>query len=103
MNIRIKWLRDQLKSMKLDGMIVSNPVNVKYLTGLEEEGIFIVAPKENVFITDTRYMESVNNKLTIADEIVAYDIRNMSKYDYEGIEIYNIVDWLLQEEENGAQ
>lgn len=25
------------------------------------------------------------------------------KYDYEGIEIYNIVDWLLQEEENGAQ
>ena len=25
------------------------------------------------------------------------------KYGYEGIEIYNIVDWLLQEEENGAQ
>ena len=41
MNIRIKWLRDQLKSMKLDGMIVSNPINVRYLTGLEEEGIFI--------------------------------------------------------------
>lgn len=25
------------------------------------------------------------------------------KYSYEGIEIYNIVDWLLQKEENGAQ
>ena len=25
------------------------------------------------------------------------------KYGYEGIEIYNIVDWLLQEAENGAQ
>lgn len=84
MNIRIKWLRDQLKSMELDGMIVSNPVNVKYLTGLDEEGMLIVAPKENVFITDSRYIESVNNKLTIDDEIVAYDIRNMSKYDYEG-------------------
>lgn len=84
MNIRIKWLRDQLKSMELDGMIVSNPVNVRYLTGLEEEGIFIVAPKENVFITDTRYIESVNNKLTIDDEIVAYDVRNLSKFDYEG-------------------
>lgn len=84
MNIRIKWLRDQLKSMKLDGMIVSNPINVKYLTGLEEEGIFIIAPKENVFITDSRYIESVNNKLTIDDEIVAYDMRNMSRYDYEG-------------------
>lgn len=84
MNIRIKWLRDQLKSMELDGMIVSNPINVKYLTGLEEEGIFIIAPKENVFITDSRYIESVNNKLTIDDEIVAYDMKNMSKYDYEG-------------------
>lgn len=85
MNIRIKWLRDQLKSMQLDGMIVSNPVNVKYLTGLDEEGIFIIAPKENVFITDSRYIESVNNKLTIDDEIIAYDMRDMSKYDYEGI------------------
>lgn len=85
MNIRIKWLRDQLKSMKLDGMIVSNPVNIKYLTGLDEEGIFIIAPRENVFITDTRYIESVNNKLTIDDEIISYDMKNMSKFDYEGI------------------
>lgn len=84
MNIRIKWLRDQLKSMELDGMIVSNPINVKYLTGLDEEGIFILAPKENVFITDSRYMESVNHKLTIDDEIIAYDMRNLSKFDYEG-------------------
>lgn len=84
MNIRIKWLRDQLKSMELDGMIVSNPINVKYLTGLEEEGIFIIAPKENVFITDSRYIESVNNKLTIEDEIIAYDQRTLSKFDYEG-------------------
>lgn len=84
MNIRIRWLRDQLKSMELDGMIVSNPMNVRYLTGLEEEGTLIIAPRENVFITDTRYIESVNNKLTIDDEIVSYDMRNMSKYDYEG-------------------
>ena len=84
MNIRIKWLRDQLKSLKLDGMIVSNPINIKYLTGLDAEGIFLVVPKENVFITDSRYIESVNNKLTISDEIVAYDVRNLSKFDYEG-------------------
>ena len=84
MNIRIKWLRDQLKSMQLDGMIVSNPINVKYLTGLDAEGIFIIAPKENVFITDSRYIESVNNQLTIDDEIVAYDMRTLSKFDYEG-------------------
>ena len=84
MNIRIKWLRDQLKSMDLEGMIVSNPINVKYLTGLDEEGILMIAPKENVFITDSRYIESVNSQLTIEDEIIAYDMRNISKYDYEG-------------------
>ena len=84
MNVRIKWLRNQLMSLKLDGMIVSNPINVKYLTGLEEEGIFIIAPKENIFITDGRYIESVNRKLTIDDEIIAYDFKKLSKYDYEG-------------------
>ena len=85
MNVKIKWLRDQLLGMKLDGMIITNPINVQYLTGLSEEGILILAPKENIFVTDSRYIESVNKKLTIADEIVAYDSRNLDKYDYENI------------------
>ena len=84
MNAKIKWLRNQLIPLKLDGMIVSNPVNVKYLTGLEEEGILIIAPKENIFITDGRYIENVNKKLTLDDEIIAYDSKKVSKYDYEG-------------------
>ena len=83
MNPRIKWLRNQLIPLKLDGIIVSNPINVRYLTGLSEEGTLILAPKENVFITDSRYIESVNHKLTLDDEIIAYDARNLSKYDYE--------------------
>ncbi len=85
MNVRIKWLKNQLIPLKLEGIIVSNPVNVRYLTGLEEEGILIVGRKENIFITDSRYVESVNKKLTIDDEIVVFDSRNMSKYDYENI------------------
>lgn len=89
MNAKIKWLRNQLVSLKLDGMLVTNPVNVRYLTGLSEEGILIIAPKENIFVTDSRYIESVNNKLTIFDEIVTYDSRNLSKYDYENIFLLN--------------
>ena len=85
MNARIKWLRNQLVPLKLDGIIVSNPVNVRYLTGLSAEGILILAPKENVFVTDSRYIESVNHKLTLDDEIIAYDSKNLSKYDYEAI------------------
>lgn len=85
MNVKIKWLRDQLGSLKLDGMIVSNPKNIKYLTGLSEEGTLVLASKENIFITDGRYIESVNRHLTIDDEIVVYDSRELSKYDYESI------------------
>ena len=84
MNKRLKWLKNQLKALKLEGMIVSNPINIKYLTGLNAEGVLIIAPRETVFITDSRYIEDVNSKLTISDEIVAYDSKNLSKYDYEG-------------------
>lgn len=31
MNARIKWLRDKISRMNMDGMIVSNPVNIRYL------------------------------------------------------------------------
>lgn len=84
MNKRLKWLKNQLKALNLEGMIVSNPINIKYLTGLSAEGVLIIAPREMVFITDSRYIEEVNSKLTISDEIVAYDAKNLSKYDYEG-------------------
>lgn len=83
MKPEIKQLRDKLKGLGLNGMIVSNPISVKYLTDLDAEGILLIAPKENVFITDSRYIESVNNSLTIDSEIVAYDKKNISKYDYE--------------------
>lgn len=84
MNAKIKWLRNQLNSLRLDGMIISNPVNFRYLTGLDiEDSTLIIAPKENIIITDGRYIESVNRKLTIDDEIVAYDSKSISKYDYE--------------------
>ena len=85
MKPEIKQLRDKLKGLGLNGMIVSNPISIKYLTDLDAEGILIIDPKENLFVTDSRYIESVNNNLTIDSEIVACDRKEMSKYDYEAI------------------
>ena len=85
MNARMKWLKSQLLPLNLDGIIISNPTNVKYLTGLSEEGYLIIGNRENMFITDSRYIESVNRNLTIDDEIIAYDSRTLDKYDYENI------------------
>lgn len=83
MNHKIKYLRDKLNSQEIQGMIISNPISIYYLTGIKAEGTLLLTRKENIFITDARYIEAVNSTLTIDDEIITYDARNISKYDYE--------------------
>lgn len=83
MNPRIRWLRDKLKVQNIEGMIVSNSNNIKYLTGLEAEGTLLITKKENIFITDSRYIEEVNNSLMIDDEITVSDVRGYTRDDYE--------------------
>ena len=82
MNIKIKWLRDKLRTQNLQGMIVSNPVNVKYLTGIDAEGELLITLRENIFLTDSRYVEAVNTILTIEDEILVNDKKNLNRDDY---------------------
>lgn len=88
MNEKIRWLRNKIKSLNLDAMIVSNPINIKYLTGIEAEGILILARKENFFITDGRYVEAVNSLLTIEDEIIVEDTKDLSKEDGENLFLF---------------
>ena len=83
MNQKIQWLRNKMSSLDLQGMIISNPVNIRYLTNIKAEGILLVTRKENIFITDGRYIEDVHNTLTLFDEIVVYDINSISIDDYE--------------------
>ncbi len=37
MNSKIKSLRNQMFAKGINGMIISNPVNIRYLTGLTAE------------------------------------------------------------------
>ncbi len=83
MNERIRWIRNNLKSQNIQGMIISNPVNIKYLTNIEAEGILLLTLKENIYITDERYIESVKKVLTIDDEIIVTSFRDLSYEDYE--------------------
>lgn len=83
MNERIQSLRHKMAGLNLQGMIISNPINVKYLTGIDAEGILLLTRKENIYITDARYTEYVNSILTPFDEIVVDDQKNISKDDYE--------------------
>ena len=83
MNQKIKYLRSKLNAMNLQGMIITDPLNIQYLTVIKAEGTLLLTRKENIYITDSRYIEAANTAITIEDEIVIYDSRNVSKYDYE--------------------
>ena len=83
MNAKIIWLRNTISSIGLQGMIISNPVNIKYLTGIDAEGILLITRKENVYITDGRYIEYVHNTLPLFDEIVVWNVADLSQDYYE--------------------
>lgn len=83
MNTKIQWLREKLRGLDMQGMIVSNPINVKYLTGIDVEGVLLITRKENHYITDSRYIEEVHSVVTVDDGIVISNFADISPYDYE--------------------
>lgn len=83
MNAKIKWLREKMRGLDMQGMIVSNPVNIRYLTGINAEGVLLITRKENHYITDSRYIEDVHSTVTIDDEIIVSNFTDISQYDYE--------------------
>lgn len=82
MNYKIKCLREKMKLLEIDGMIISNPINIEYITGVYAEGTLIINDKDNIFITDARYIEDVNSTITISDEINVRDHANISENEY---------------------
>ena len=83
MNPKLQWLRNKMSSLDLQGLILTNPVNIRYLTNIEAEGILLLTRKDNIYITDARYIEAVHSTLTLYDEIIVYDVHDVSKDDYE--------------------
>ena len=83
MNSKLQWLRNTMQSLDMQGLIISNPTNIKYLTGIDAEGTLLLTRKDNIFITDGRYIEHVHSILTLYDEIIVYDINDVSNDDYE--------------------
>ena len=82
MNYKIKCLREKMKLLEIDGMIISNPINIEYITGVYAEGTLIINDKDNIFITDARYIEDVNSTIIISDEINVRDQANISENEY---------------------
>jgi len=64
MKARLRNLLNRLVKENLDGLIVSTPANIAYLTGFNSsEAYLLVAKKERIYFTDSRYTEEVKPKL----------------------------------------
>lgn len=108
MNSRIKNLYRYLEKEHLDGLLVSLPANITYLTHYRSrDSYLIVSKKQNIYITDSRYFEEAKNNLKgfivikqvkdsvfslIADcfrqlnlKHVGFEERNLSFAEYEKI------------------
>ena len=88
MNDRLQAVRNKMARLNLQGMIIEKPENIKYLTKIEAEGILLLTRKENIFITDGRYMEYVSSIITPFDEIVVDDQKNISRDEYENFFLF---------------
>lgn len=88
MNPRLQCLRNKLKVQNIEGMIITNPVNIRYLTGIDAEGVLLLTRKENIYITDSRYMEVAQSVLTITDEIIVNNVKDITNEDYQGFFLF---------------
>ena len=88
MNTKLQWLREKMKMLDLQAMIISNPINIRYLTGIVAEGILLITRKENIYLTDSRYIEEVNSVLTIDSGIVVHQFKDFSQYDFENFFVF---------------
>ena len=74
MNGRIERLRAELDMLDVESFLVTNPVNVRYLTGFESSNAFaLVQKQEVVLMTDGRYAEAARAVEGVDVQIVDRD------------------------------
>src|SRR3989338_3744117 len=61
-------IRDQMSKLDLDGLLISDPYNIYYLSGFqglapeERESWILITKDENYFFTDGRYVNQVKSE-----------------------------------------
>ncbi|MBI5145083.1 MAG: aminopeptidase P family protein, partial [Candidatus Omnitrophica bacterium] len=69
MNPHLKNAYQKLAENKLDGLLLSSSANISYLTDYRSrDSYFILSPKQNIYITDSRYTQEA--KASLKDCIV---------------------------------
>jgi Xaa-Pro aminopeptidase len=73
-NGRVERLRAEMERLEIASFLVSNPVNVRYLTGFESSNAFVLVKHEEVVLmTDGRYAEAARAVEAVEIQIVERD------------------------------
>ncbi|MBM7698043.1 M24 family metallopeptidase [Kurthia huakuii] len=63
--MKIRQLRAQFDAEHLDAMLITNPINVSYLSGFTgDDSYILVTANDMLFFTDSRYTEQVKHETT---------------------------------------
>jgi Xaa-Pro aminopeptidase len=74
MNARVGRLRAELDRLEVASFLVSNPVNVRWLTGFESSNAFVlVRPDDVLLMTDGRYAEAARTVEGVELEVIERD------------------------------
>lgn len=61
---RLQKFREQLNHFNLDGMIITNPQNRRYLSGFTgSAGVLLISSSQAVIVTDFRYWQQVSEQV----------------------------------------
>ncbi|ENH97444.1 peptidase M24 [Gracilibacillus halophilus YIM-C55.5] len=62
---KVSQLQSQLKTQNIDGVLITNPINRRYMTGFTgTSGIVVISREDAIFITDFRYIEQANQEVS---------------------------------------
>ncbi|WP_208588379.1 M24 family metallopeptidase [Gracilibacillus suaedae] len=67
---RLEKLKNVLKQENIDGLLITSPINRRYITGFTgTSGVALITSSDAIFVTDFRYMEQAS------DQVNGFDIK----------------------------
>lgn len=75
---RIALLKREILARRLDSLLITNKVNVSYLSGFaSDDSLLLITPGKDFFITDSRYIEEAE------ESVEGYDVRLVKRSTYD--------------------
>lgn len=85
MSDKLIFLEKTLKNKGLDAMIVSDETNIQYLIGINVEGILLLTPQQNIFLTNKRYADYASSMISIEKGVNILTLEKTNQKELEEI------------------